>query len=91
MATNYSTLYLIANALAYGLIPIGLWWIIIHYRTLRIPLFGLFVHMAVVSVRAALLVHPVPIEINWDAIHLFTAALSAGCLIYGVVKMWRES
>lgn len=84
--------YLIAvvNAVAYGIIPIGLWWIITHYPSLRITLLGLFLHMSVVCVKSALRVtHPYSQLWDWSNIHTATAVLSAGCLMWTVGRwLW---
>lgn len=89
MAVDLETVRLIVNASAYGLIPIGLLWIIAHYRFLTVALFGLFLHMAVVSVRTALMAVQVAVTVDWPDIHLTTAALSAVCLLVGVVQILR--
>lgn len=79
----------IINAVAYGVIPFGLWWLIIHYPALRIKLVGLFIHMLIVCARTALrATYPASALWDWSDIHTVTAILSALCFIVGIGRVW---
>lgn len=81
----------VVNIVAYGLIPIGLFWIIIHYPSLRVLLFGLFVHMLIVMVRTTLrTVYPETAGWDWHDIHLTTATFSALAFAFGIWRGWRN-
>jgi hypothetical protein len=81
----------ITNIVAYGVIPLGLWWIIIHYRPLRLKMAGLFVHMIFVCVRTAMRAAvPESVFWDWNDLHTATAALGAVCLVAGIIAEERR-
>lgn len=79
----------IINALAYGVIPIGIWWIVVRFPALRLALLGLFIHMSLVCLRSALRVtHPYSVLWDWSDIHTATAVLSASCFGWTIGRTW---
>ena len=90
MAVDFPLIPVI-TAIAYGVIPLGLWWVILHYPSLRVKLLGLFAHMLVVCVRSALRVTwPESVFWGWGEVHTVTAILSAICFIAGIGRQWRQ-
>jgi hypothetical protein len=79
------------NIVAYGVIPLGLWWVIIHYKPTRLALSGLFVHMVIVCGRTAIRTfYPDSIFWDWNDLHTATAAISAVCLVVGILREYRK-